>query len=126
MHRMITTELMTRKKSRLIVKKRDENVALGVEEIAFIYRDDAIIVVVDKHQKKYLCDKNLTELEQELDHEMFFRANRQYIINIDYTRSYKTYEKVKLEVFLKFPHPDHQIIISQKTAPVFKKWMSED
>ncbi|HEX6913683.1 MAG TPA: LytTR family DNA-binding domain-containing protein [Chitinophagaceae bacterium] len=123
---MTTTPLMRRKKSRLIVRTRDENVALGVEEIAFIYRDDSIIVVVDKQQKKYLCDKNLSQLECELDNSMFFRANRQYIINIGYTRSYKTYEKVKLEVFLKVPHPEHQIIVSQKTSPHFKRWMSEE
>lgn len=116
---------MTKKKTRLIVRKRDENIALKVEEIAFIYRDESIIVVVDRTEKKYLVDKNLTQLEEELDSSTFFRANRQYLININYIRSFKTYDKVKLEVFLKIPHPEHQVIISQKIAPLFKKWLSE-
>ncbi|MCE3282491.1 MAG: hypothetical protein K0Q66_1228 [Chitinophagaceae bacterium] len=115
---------MTKKKNRLIVRKRDEHVALGVDEIAFIYRNEMLVVVVDKHEKKYLCDKTLSDLEAELDEASFFRANRQYIVNIDYIRSFKVFEKVKLEVFLKIPQAEHQIIVSQKTAPLFKKWVS--
>jgi DNA-binding LytR/AlgR family response regulator len=115
---------MSKKKNRLIVRKRDEHVALGVDEIAFIYRNEMLVVVVDKQEKKYLCDKTLTDLEAELDESHFFRANRQYIVNIDFIRSFKVFEKVKLEVFLKIPQAEHQIIVSQKTAPLFKKWVS--
>ena len=117
---------MTRKRSRLIVRKRDENVALNVTDVAFIYRDDTLVLVFDRTEKKYLCDKNLSELETELDETIFFRANRQFIINIDFVKSYKTFEKVKLQVFLKIPHTDHPIIISQKRGPLFKKWLSEE
>src|SRR5688572_22502142 len=121
---MITSALMTKKKNRLIGRKRDEHVGLGVDEIAFIYRNEMLVVVVDKQEKKYLCDKTLSDLEAELDEASFFRANRQYIVNIDYIRSFKVFEKVKLEVFLKIPQAEHQIIVSQKTAPLFKKWVS--
>jgi DNA-binding LytR/AlgR family response regulator len=115
---------MTKKKTRLLVRKRDENIALKIEEIVFIYRDDLLILVVDKDEKKYLCDKHLSELENELDPTIFFRANRKYLININYIRSFKTFEKVKLEIFLNFPNSDHQIIVSQKTAPEFRKWVA--
>lgn len=123
---MITTETMTRKKTRLIVRKRDENIALPVEEIAYIYRNDLLVLVVDHQEKKYFCDKNLGQLESELDPAMFLRANRQYILNINYVKSFKAYDKVKLEVILKIPQNSHQIIISQKMAPVFRKWISEE
>lgn len=66
---------MKKKKTRLIVRKGNENVVLKTEDIAFIYRDNTIIVAVDKEEKKYLCDKNLSALEEELDHSTFFRAN---------------------------------------------------
>jgi DNA-binding LytR/AlgR family response regulator len=119
------TALHTKKKTRLIVRKRDEYIALKIDEVAFIYRDESIIVVVDKAEKKYLVDKNLTQLESDLDSLTFFRANRQYLININYIRSFKTVDKVKLQVHLKIPHAEHQIIISQKIAPTFKKWLQE-
>jgi DNA-binding LytR/AlgR family response regulator len=117
---------MKKKKTRLIVRKGNENVVLKVEDIAFIYRDHTIIVAVDKEEKKYLCDKNISTLEQELDPEVFFRANRKYLLNIQYIKSFKTFEKVKLEVSLSLPNCNHTIIISQETAPLFKKWMQEE
>jgi len=117
---------MKRKKTRLIVRKGNENVVLKVEDIAFIYRDNTIIVAVDKEEKKYLCDKNLSALEEELDAALFFRANRKYLLNIHYIRSYKTFEKVKLEVTLSLSNCNHNIIVSQETAPLFRKWMHEE
>jgi DNA-binding LytR/AlgR family response regulator len=117
---------MKKKKTRLIVRKGNENVVLKVEDIAFIYRDNTIIVAVDKDEKKYLCDKNLSALEEELDESIFFRANRKYLLNIHYIRSYKSFEKVKLEVFLSLSNCNHSIIVSQETAPFFRKWMHEE
>ena len=121
---LITT--MKKKKTRLIVRKGNENIALKVEDIAFIYRDNTIILAVDKEEKKYLCDRNLSALEQELDEAMFFRANRKYIVNIQYIRGFKSFEKVKLEVNLTLPTINHNIIVSQETAPLFKKWIYEE
>jgi DNA-binding LytR/AlgR family response regulator len=117
---------MKKIKTRLIVRKGSEHVVLKVEDIAFIYRDNTIIVAVDKEERKYLCDKNLSALEEELDTAMFFRANRKYLLNIHYIRSYKTFEKVKLEVSLLLSNCNHNIIVSQETAPLFRKWMNEE
>jgi DNA-binding LytR/AlgR family response regulator len=121
---LVTT--MKKKKTRLIVRKGNENMVLKVEDIAFIYRDNSIIVAVDKDEKKYLCDKNLSALEQELDSSIFFRANRKYLLNIEYIRGYKTFEKVKLEVSLSLSNCNHNIVVSQETAPLFRKWMHEE
>jgi len=117
---------MIKKKSRLVVRKGDEYLALLLDDVVFIHKTDSLVVVTDKHEKKYLSDKTLSQLETELDPRKFFRANRQYMINIQYIRSFKAYEKVKLEVFLKITHPDHVIIISQKTAPFFRKWIADE
>jgi DNA-binding LytR/AlgR family response regulator len=80
---------------------------------------------MDRNGRKYMVDKNLSDLEQELDDKTFFRANRQYILNIDYIKSFKPYERVKLWVDLTIPDVDHSIIVSQETAPFFRKWLLE-
>ena len=121
---LITT--MKKKNTRLIVRKGNENIALRVEDIAFIYRDNTIIIAVDKEEKKYLCDKNLSALEEELDEATFFRANRKYLVNIEYIRGFRSFEKVKLEVSLTLLANNHPIIVSQETAPLFKKWIYEE
>ena len=120
----ITT--MKKKKTRLIVRKGNENIALKVEDINFNYRENTIIVAVGREEKKCLCDRNLSALEEELDGSVFFRANRKYLINIQFIRGFKSFDKVKLEVSLTLPCNNHNIIVSQETAPLFKKWIYEE
>lgn len=115
-----------KKKTRLIVTRGEENVALRYDEVAFIYREGALVIVVDMDQKKYLSAKNLVQIENEMDPQMFFRVNRKYILNINGIKSFRSFEKVKLEVNLIFPEINHQIVVSQETAPVFKKWIAEE
>ena len=112
-------------RSRLIVKKGIENISLRTDDIVIIYAEDKLVFIIDREGKKYRIDKNLAELGQELDSTIFFRANRQYIVNIGFIKSYKTYEKVKLQVDLMMPTLNHHIVVSQETAPFFRKWISE-
>src|SRR6266487_4061220 len=115
----------SRKKTRLIVKKGMENISLRLEDIVLFFTENKIVYVVDQWGKKYLVDRNLGELEEDLDNTIFFRANRQYIVNINYIKGFKPYEKVKLQVDLVLPDLNYSIIISQETAPAFRKWMHE-
>jgi DNA-binding LytR/AlgR family response regulator len=112
-----------RKKSRLVVRKGLEHIALRLEEIVLFYTENKLVYVIDRLGKKYMADKNLSDLEEDLDADLFFRANRQYIININFIRGFKTYEKVKLQVELMIPDLNHSIIISQENAPQFRQWI---
>ena len=84
-----------------------------------------IVFIVDRSGKKYLSGYTLAELEKKLNPLVFFRANRQYIINIDYIRSFRSFEKVKIKVDMDIPGFNPGIIISQETAATFRKWMQE-
>ena len=99
-----------------------ENIAMRLEDIVLFYTENKVVYVIDKSGKKYMADKNLSDLELELD-ETFFRANRQYIINLNYVKGYKAYEKVKLIVDLTLPDLNHCVIVSQEMAPQFREWM---
>lgn len=111
------------RKKRLIVRKGLENIPLRFDDVVLFYTENKIVYVIDRSGKKYLVDKNLAELEDELDQEVFFRANRQYIININFIRGFKAYEKVKLIIDLTIPDLNHAIIVSQEMAPQFREWM---
>jgi DNA-binding LytR/AlgR family response regulator len=114
-----------RKKIRLVVKNGLENVPLLFENIVLLYTQDKVVFVVDHFLNKYISDKTLTELEDELDKRVFFRANRHYIINIGFVKSFISFEKMKLLVELSIPDQNHSIVISQETAPTFRKWMQD-
>lgn len=100
-----------------------ENISLPLCDIVLIYTENKMVYVIDRYNKKYIADKTLTELEDTLDKTEFFRANRQYILNISFIRGFKPFERVKLLVDLTIPDINHHIVISQETAPQFKEWM---
>jgi len=120
------TDYMYRKsRTRVVARKGMETLLLKLSEVVLFYTDNKIVYVVDHLGRKYMTDRNLTELESELDTGTFFRANRQYIVNLNFIRGFKTADKVKLKLELTVPELSHSIIVSQETAPVFRKWMSE-
>ena len=112
-------------KCRLLVKLGESNVALLLNDIAAVYTKNKSVYVIDCRSKKYSHDKTLTQLENELNHDIFFRVNRQYIININFVKSFKAYQKVKLLVDINVPELDEPVIISQQLSPAFKKWMED-
>jgi DNA-binding LytR/AlgR family response regulator len=112
-------------KTRLLVRKGIEHIPLQIGDVVLIYTENKLVYVIDRDGKKYVSDKHLSELEQQLDSSIFFRVNRQYIVNIGFVKSYKTYEKVKLQIDLTMPGLSHHIVISQEMAPCFRKWINE-
>jgi len=114
-----------KKRTRLIVKKGAENIFILLGNIVFFYTENKIVFAIDQAGKKYVVNGNLSTLEPELDSNIFFRANRQYIINISHVKSFRTYERVKLKVDMNSDELNNKyfIIISQETAPAFRKWI---
>lgn len=123
-HRSFINSFYKKQKTRLLVRKGIENIILRTSDIVIIYTENKLVYVIDKDGKKYIADKNLSDLDEELNPGVFFRVNRQYIINIGFVKSYKAYEKVKLQIDLTMPELQHQIIVSQEMAPCFRKWIS--
>jgi DNA-binding LytR/AlgR family response regulator len=115
----------SRKRSRILVRKGIENITMPLGDIVLFFTENKIVHAIDRNGRKYMVDKNLSDLEVELDGETFFRANRQYILNINYIKSFKPYERVKLWVDLTVTDLDHSIIVSQETAPLFRRWLLE-
>ena len=116
-----------KKRTRLVVKKGAENISIPLENIVFFHTENKIVFAIDREGKKYVTKGSLFMLEPELDSNIFFRANRQYIINIGHVKSFRTYERVKLKVDMNSEELNNKyfIIISQETAPAFRKWIYE-
>ncbi len=114
-----------KKKSRLIVKKDSECIVLSFTDVALLYVDNRTVYVIDKFSKKYFFHKNLSEVEEFLDESVFFRANRQTIININFIKGFTALECNKIRVALTLACNEPAIIISQQTVPLFKKWLCE-
>jgi DNA-binding LytR/AlgR family response regulator len=97
--------------------------ACQLDDVAYFFTEQKISFLVTREGRKYLVDKNLKELEEELDPRKFYRANRKYIVNINYVKSYKPYDKIKIQVDLTVPVSE-EIIVSQESAVDFRKWIA--
>jgi len=117
--------VIKKRKTRLLVQKGLENILLKLEDIVLFYTENKVVYVLDRFAKKYLIDSNLLELEAELDPLIFFRANRQYLVSVNFIKSFKAHEKVKIKIDLSVAELNHSIIVSQETAPCFRKWINE-
>ena len=112
-------------KCRLIARKGLEHIPLKLDDIVLLYTENRLTFLIDKNGKKYIVDNILSVLEQELDRNKFYRANRQYIINIDFIRGYKTIEKVKISVEMAIDADKFPILISQDSAANFREWIAK-
>jgi len=114
--------IVSRKKL-LIVRRGIHFYTIKTSDVAFIYTVDETTFIVDREGKKTFCSTSLNKIEEQLDG-FYFRANRQYIINIDFIKSFRIHDKTKLIVEMKMDDDTAVIHISQVTAPKFKEWIA--
>jgi DNA-binding LytR/AlgR family response regulator len=108
-------------KEKFIINLRNQWVPVQTRDIACINRENINYLFTFDGTKYIMDTAPLDEIEELLDPNIFFRANRQSIININAIQSVKPHENSKLTVYLKAPLKIEQDI-SRDKAPVFRKW----
>ena len=109
-------------REQFLVSEGLEKIPVKTTSICSFYREGNFNWLKTFDGKAYLHDLTLDETEQQLDDRQFFRANRQFIVNHDCCRSYQLLEYGKLELLTE-PEMIGPVIISQRRAAEFKKWM---
>jgi two-component system response regulator LytT len=112
------------KKHFLIPSKGDKLIPVQASDLACFYIDSGVIKAVSIDSKTYRFDHTLDELEDLLDPELFFRANRQYIISRSSIKDIDIWFNSRLSVNLKIAVPE-KILISKARISEFKKWFGE-
>lgn len=116
-------ELMTpRYRSSLLIHSQGKVIPLKTEAIAFILYDSGTIAIHTNEQKRYFMNSTMDELEGQLDPAVFYRANRQYIVNRGSIELVEHFFSRKLLVKLKPPATD-KIIVSKLKARDFLNWL---
>jgi hypothetical protein len=105
----------------LMVSHGKSQVPLDVTLIR-ICRKKGDYVQIHTSDKTYLTSLSLEDLEKKLDSAIFFRANRQYIVNFTACKRIMPIEFGKIEI-ISDPPADESIIVSQKRQKAFKDWL---
>src|SRR5690606_24167224 len=109
---------------RLITYLKDEIITIDTEDIMYIILHENIVSVFTSKNKSYNLNTSLDDLMKELDNDIFYRAKRQFIINIRAIENIWIYgrNQLRIDTKLKCPEP---IIISKNKVSEFKKWLDK-
>lgn len=111
-------------KNRFLVKSGGSLVSITTNNIAFFFVEDTLYFMQTFDNKKFIVNNKMEELETMLDPSMFFRINRQFILNIEAIESIHPYFNGTLKLSLKIPN-DKEMIVSRSCVKEFKDWMNE-
>jgi DNA-binding LytR/AlgR family response regulator len=109
-------------KEKFIVSIRNNWIPVNTTNIACFMRENLNYLFTYTGDKFIIDFTTLDEVEELLDPQKFYRANRQYIVHIDAIQNVKPHENAKLRVTLKAPLK-FEVDISREKAPAFKKWL---
>ena len=111
-------------KNRFLAKRGSRYFSIESKDVAYVYTKDRMHFIKTNLNVDYLIDNNLDELEWQLDQKVFYRANRQFILNYDCIDELITWFDGKLKIVVK-PAPPEEIIISRLKSADFKEWLSK-
>ena len=107
---------------RFLVRHLSQWLPIETSEIAFFYSEEGVTLFRTKTGQKFSLDYTLDELETMLEPAIFFRANRQFLINIGCVQQIHPYFNNKLKLTLR-PTPSEEVLVSRERATDFKRWM---
>ncbi|HPF51643.1 MAG TPA: LytTR family DNA-binding domain-containing protein [Draconibacterium sp.] len=107
----------------LVSVKGSKMIPLLSDEIAFFYILEGKVKAITFSKNDYLLDYTLDDLSTKLNPDIFFRANRQFIISKSAIKELDSWFNGRLSVVLKIPAPE-KILISRTRVGEFKDWFT--
>lgn len=109
-------------RERILLTCGDELIPLRTDSIGYFCREENAVMAYTKQGDSYRINLTMNELEEQLNPDIFFRLNRQYIAHIDAIQKISFFFSSKLIVRLK-GCTDDQIVISKEKSSQFKQWL---
>ena len=103
---------------------RDGYIYVQVKNISHIALKERTTLIFLNDGASMNISYSLDELESQLNPDIFFRANRQYLLHIDSIRNVSNYFNSRLKIHMK-KYPDTEIIVSRERASALKEWLDK-
>ncbi|MBO9203535.1 MULTISPECIES: LytR/AlgR family response regulator transcription factor [Niastella] len=111
-------------KNTLLIHFQEKIIPVKTADIAFIYYSNGVTSILTHSNQKYAMPSTLDELEAVLQPDLFFRANRQFIINRQAIVNIEQYFSRRLVVRLAIPTPEN-IVISKVRSAELLQWLEK-
>ncbi len=111
-------------KERLLIKRGQQLSYLKTDNTAHCFADGKLCYAVDFNGTKYLLENNLSQLEEQLQPNNFFRINRNLLVNIEAIKKVHTWlgGRLKIEIV---PTANVETIVSRERVNGFKDWLGK-
>ncbi|GAA4431513.1 LytTR family DNA-binding domain-containing protein [Ravibacter arvi] len=116
-------ERPVQKTSSILVHYKEKIIPVKLDDIALFYIRNEITHLLTFDKKTYLVSKTLDEVER-LSEGMFFRANRQFLVNRKAVVDASNYLSRKFSISLTVPFSE-TITVSKEKMPQFLTWLAE-
>lgn len=110
-------------RSRFLIAKGSEMHIVYVSDIAFFYTQERGTYAVTFKNQRYMLGMRLENMMEELDPELFFRTNRQTIVNIHAITKIESYFHNSVVVHTN-PLFEEKITVSKEKLTAFKLWLN--
>ena len=122
--KMVQEMNTVRYKERLLIKRGQQLSYLKTESTAYCYADGKLCYAVDFTNNKYMLESNLSQLEEQLQPNKFYRINRQLLVNIEAVSKVHTWlgGRLKLELL---PSTTSDTVVSRERVNGFKEWLGQ-
>ncbi len=107
-----------------LVQKGDTLIPIAAPDFAFFFIQNGVVRGTTSGNLTYHLDGKLEDLENELNPNDFFRANRQFLIQRTAIKDLSIYFNGRLIVNT-IPESKEQIIVSKANTPKFKNWLNK-
>jgi DNA-binding LytR/AlgR family response regulator len=109
-------------KTSLLVHYKESFIPVAVAKIAFFVVENEIVYIQTLDNQRYPLFKSMSEVESSLDPSMFFRINRQVLLNKEAIKEVQPYFNrrviIKTELRIK-----EQLIVSRLKVIEFMNWI---
>ena len=108
-----------------LVQKGDKLIPIATHDFAFFFIKNGVVRGTTNGNLTYHLDAKLEDLENELNSNDFFRANRQYLIQRYAIKNLSFYNNGRL-IINTSPNSIEQIIVSKANKPKIKSWLNQN
>lgn len=112
-----------KKMKRLMVRYGSKIKMVDPEELAYVVSKDKISYLTLFNKETLPSDFTMDELENSLDENVFFRINRQMLVNLKSVDDITVFSKSRLKLSL-HPPTDEECLVSAEKTPAFKAWLT--
>ncbi|MEL7247326.1 MAG: LytTR family DNA-binding domain-containing protein [Bacteroidota bacterium] len=108
---------------RFIVSRGDKILSIPTSEVAYFEGEDRYVFLVTREGNRYIVDYRLSDLEDLLDPQHWYRLNRSFIAQFEVIDKIISLSKSRIKVELQ-PAARRDIFVSSANTRAFKEWLN--